>query len=197
MEGTSCDNVNTFALIGPPSDVQHLYEILDWYKSREKRFSTTRTLLKLFEWLPPYKFAEIPVLTSPAGARARGLVVMCPILPEMIDSMEGQGNFLTHARDRVLDSCRLARSHGATIVGLGAFTSIAVVDREEELAAAAGLAVTSGNTLTAYLAVRGTEMAVEELGIDLARCKMAMIGGSGDIGQASVGPSPGKWPASR
>jgi len=173
----------TFALIGPPADAKHLYQILDWYRQGEKRFSSDMTLLKLLQWLPPYKAVDFPSIPSATGTSVRGFHVMCPILPEMVSAVGDASSFRDHVFRRVLESCKIAADEGATVASLGAFSSIAVVGREGEISREAGIAVTSGNTFTTWLAMEGVKRAAELVGLDLGTAKAAVLGASGDIGR--------------
>jgi predicted amino acid dehydrogenase len=177
------DDKGRFAMIGPPSDVEHLYAILDWYRKRSKRFSSTTTLLKLLEWLPPFKSAEFDHLVSACGRETSGFLVVCPVLSEMVSSMEGESAFREHLLKRIYESCRMAAENGGRIAALGAFTSIAMIGREELLSTETGIAVTSGNSLTSWLTVRGIERAASSVGIELSEARVAVVGASGDIGR--------------
>ncbi len=172
-----------FTLVGPPADIGHLYAILDWYRQRPKRFSSTMTLLKLLEWLPPFKSAEFPRVVSAAGTEASGFLVVCPVLSEMISSMDDEAAFKQHLLRRIFEACRMGAENGGKIAALGAFTSIAVIGREEELSREAGIPVTSGNSLTSWLTVRGIDRACKAIGLELSTARVAVVGASGDIGR--------------
>ena len=174
-----------FAIVGPPSDAKHLYSVIDWYRhGQPKRFSNRLTLLKLLEWLPPFKGAEFPELVSNAGVRVSGLHVWCPIMPEMVTTMDSNEHFKLHVKRRVFEACRVAGEEGATIVALGAFSSIAVVGSEERITTECGVGVTSGNAYTAALTLAGVKRAADAVGLDLEASSVAILGASGDIGRA-------------
>jgi len=171
-------------LIGPPADVEHLYSIIEWYRNTQhKRFSSLHTLLKLTEWLPPFKTVDFPGIRSVTGTTVDGIMIFCPIMVEMVAAMRDEGSFKEHSQRRVLEACMLASKEGGSIVALGAFTSIAVVGAEDAISDRAGIAVTSGNTLTAWLTVQGIANAAQDMDLDLAEARVAVIGASGDIGR--------------
>ena len=179
------ENNSCFAIVGPPADADNLYQVLDWYRTGAKRYKSGKTLLKLFEWLPPYKAAAFPPMFSKAGVEVHGFHVMCPILPEMIYSIDRGTSLRKLSREKVRRSCAIAAENGAVIAGLGGFSSITVVGLEEEIAAETGISVTSGNTFTAWLTVSAVEKAAALIGIDMGKARVAMLGASGDIGSGA------------
>ena len=184
MNNTECSQPIRFAIVGPPSDLAHLHKVITYYRDgKPKHFGSSKTLLSLLEWMPPYAGAKWPSLTSTAGVEVSGVHIWCPIMPEMAQTMKSQEEFKAHIKRRVLEACCMAADHGAQVVALGAFCSIAVVGMEEEISREAGVAVTSGNTLTAWLTVAGVEEAARRLELDLGTARVAMLGASGDIGR--------------
>lgn len=177
------DDKGRFGMIGPPSDIEHLYQYLDWYRKRPKRFSSQLTLLKLLEWLPPVKSVEFDRVVAASGVETSGFFIVCPVLPDLVASMDGEAAFREHLLMRIYESCRMAAEQGARIATLGAYTSIAVIGQEEELGRRTGIPVTSGNSLTAWMTVRGIEKAAAAVGLDLSGARVAVVGASGDIGR--------------
>jgi predicted amino acid dehydrogenase len=78
----------------------------------------------------------------------------------------------------------LAAELGANVAALGGFTSIYGENGIRSASGEAGIAVTTGNTLTAAMAVRGIRRAAEALRMELKRATVAIIGATGDIGAA-------------
>lgn len=118
----------------------------------------------------------VPMLTSvvsPTGTAADGEVRYLPYgAEEMLRRPK-----LT--RDVVLAEVLGLKENGAEIVGLGGATAI-VGMRGEYVAERSGIAVTSGNSLTAYAALRATTRAAELLELD--RPRAAVVGYPGSIG---------------
>lgn len=114
--------------------------------------------------------------TSKDGATAEGMIMSVPLLPQ---DMVGKGRRL--AREMIKAAADMAVDHGASRLGLGAFTSIvtnggaAVTDR--------GVPVTSGNTLTTVSAVEALRRAAWRAGIDPATSHVVVVGATGAIGR--------------
>ena len=171
-----------FALIGHPFDIDHLYRYLSYHKPDLNK-PRREFLLKLFEWTPPYIEQEVE-MTSFDGNTVRGSIIMCPLLPEMVQD-DTRSHFRSMCVDKVIAALKLAESEGAKISGLGGFTSIADGDQGRLVARKVpGLSVTSGNTLTAMAAVNGVMEAGRMLGVDLSASTATVVGASGDIGTA-------------
>lgn len=126
--------------------------------------------------LPPFLFAKLSTIRSPQNATARGFVVMAPFLPEDVVTW-GEAKVLR----KVVAGTKLAIKHGAKTVGLGGFCSIAGNEGEVVSKAVTG-AVTSGNTYTAAMALRGLRKAAELVGLQLGSATVAIVGATGDIG---------------
>jgi predicted amino acid dehydrogenase len=182
-----------FALLGHPSDYGHLSEILlrsrpGYGRQRLERYE--RTISTMIEWAPSYVSASDLLAPMAAGGARRGVLVVCPFLPSGLATPAG----VARAYAKVLGGCRTARDHGARIVGLGGFTSI-VAGQGERLRQEVDIAVTSGNTLTAALALEQLEGLAGRIGSDLSRRTVAIVGASGDIGRACalvLGPRVGR-----
>ncbi len=176
------NNKPDFTLIGHPFDIDHLYRYLKHLKPDLKR-PRRELLLKLFEWTPPFNERQIEI-ASPNGRTARGNIVICPLLPEMVQD-NNQRHFRSLCVEKVIAVLKLAESQGAKISGLGGFTSIADGDQGRLVARkVSGMAVTSGNTLTAMAAVNGVIEAARMFELDLSASTAAVVGAAGDIGTA-------------
>lgn len=89
--------------------------------------------------------------------------------------------------EKVIEACKLAEKFGAGIATLGGFTSIAGEKYGKSLTPYVNIPVTTGNTFTVALTVKGICKAAELMGIDLNQAKLTVIGGTGDIGGACAG----------
>jgi predicted amino acid dehydrogenase len=87
------------------------------------------------------------------------------------------------AVSRILESVEIAKSRGASIVGLGGFTSI-VGRGGLKVARESTLPLTSGNTYTASSVVKAIILASKTRDMNLGRSSVAIIGATGDIGSA-------------
>lgn len=77
-------------------------------------------------------------------------------------------------------AAEMARRNGCQIVGMGGHTSI--VSGDCRRLRVEGLALTSGNALTAGIALRALTQGAEDLGIELRDARLAVIGAGGNIG---------------
>jgi predicted amino acid dehydrogenase len=182
-----------FALLGHPSDYQHLSEILlrsrpGYGRDRLERYE--RTISTMVEWAPSYVSASDLVAPVAEGGERSGILVVCPFLPSGLTTPAG----VAKAYAKVVGGCRMARDHGARIIGLGGFTSI-VAGQGERLRREVDIALTSGNTLTAALALEQIDGLIARLGWDLSQRTVAIVGATGDIGRACalvLGPRAGR-----
>ncbi len=112
------------------------------------------------------------------GAAAFGELIMVPVTAAELLAMTGRD-----AVDLVQRSVDLAARRGAKVVGLGGFTSI-VADGGLAVRAPEGVAVTSGNSLTAWAAVAAVEQFCRDNDRDLRSSRVAIVGATGAIGHA-------------
>jgi fatty aldehyde-generating acyl-ACP reductase len=168
------DSKPKFALIGHPLDMP-LYRAYINFLKPGKTFRD-ELILKLFEWTPSYKASSWTDISFDGKLFADGILVMVPFLPEMRDIS------LKTVIDKVEQAIAIAAAAGCSAAALGAFTSIVLQGKEEEIARRHGIALTSGNTTTAALIVRSVEEILARRKRDLAEVSLAIIGASGDIG---------------
>lgn len=172
----ACD-VSGFGVIGHPYNYQHLVSTLHWLKPDFKAPSR-EFLTKVFDLTPSHSFSGVQEFRAPSGQATRGAFISCNIIPEML-SVDIAG-----VVRKVVDSCKVAERLGLGVVALGGFTSIAGERYGEEFLKHIHIPVTTGNTLTAALAVEGVLKAAKLRELDLAQAKVTVIGGAGDIGSA-------------
>jgi len=97
-------------------------------------------------------------------------------------------DYMRRARpaDKVVEASRLCLAEGVGVIGLGAYNSI-VTDGGTIVANAlrsSGVAVTSGNSLTAWAAIEGLNNLCVQLNIPLQDQTVAVIGPGGTTGSA-------------
>lgn len=118
-------------------------------------------------------------ITSPTGARARGDFILISYTAEQLKKMP-QRDVL-----KVLNlGIELARSRGASIVGLGAYTS--VVSGGGAQLANEEVALTSGNSYTVVSAIEALDDVVERTGACWQDKTVAVVGAAGAIGSSMV-----------
>lgn len=125
----------------------------------------------------PMDISHITGVRSIAGAEAEGWFVGCPLTSRQLVGLP-----VDQVYGKIIAAGRLAEAHGAKIVGLGAFTSVAG-DGGITIAKNLGIAVTTGNSYTVATALQGTIKAAELMGIDPAQAKAAVVGAGGSIGR--------------
>lgn len=163
-----------FALIGHPVDLTLFRSYINFLKPG-KAFRD-ELILKLFEWTPAYKVKDISDISFDGQITADGIILMVPFLPEMRDIR------LKEVTSKIEQAIAIAAHEHCTIAALGGFTSIVLQGQEKNLADKYGIALTSGNTLTAALIIRSILELCERFNISLADQTLAIIGASGDIG---------------
>ena len=173
----------TFALLGHPASYEHLRQIAQTskvFETFEVLPDNKLALTRLFEMTPARAAKEDIIVPLSDGSTLRGKMILCSFLPEQVRSPRG----LAAAGKTVREACKLARELGAKVAGLGGFTSIVGGAQGESLAREFGLAVTSGNSLTAALALEQLYTLLAKLGWTLAGRSVAIVGATGDIGRA-------------
>lgn len=137
--------------------------------------------VRLIEWYiqrkNPIVVADIVGIKSLTGEEARGWFIACPLTPRQMLSLPIE--FVWNK----LEQCgNIAKSLGAGILGLGAFTSV-VGDGGVTLASRLpGIAVTTGNSYTVATAIEGAKRGAELMGHHLSEARVAVVGANGSIG---------------
>jgi predicted amino acid dehydrogenase/ribosome-associated toxin RatA of RatAB toxin-antitoxin module len=171
------NKVAGFGLIGHFYNFSHLSRGLRMlnpdFHSPSKEF-----LSKLFDITPSFKMYEMNDYRSASGEVTNGCIILCTFVPDMV-SENIEGVYL-----KVLRACKLAEKSGVGIVTLGGFTSIVAERLGGRIRQEVDIPVTTGNTYASALAIEGVERAVELLGRDIRGLKVAVVGGTGDIGKA-------------
>ncbi len=170
-------DVRGFAVIGHPYNMNHLIRYLTFFKPDFKPPSE-ELLARLFELTPSYRSYDIRQFKAESGRTTDGFFIMCPIIPDMLSISPEK------VVEKVIQACKVGEKLGAAIATLGGFTSIAGEQYSKALLSAVNMPVTTGNTLTVGFVLEGVHKAAELMGLDLAKARLAVIGGTGDIGSA-------------
>ena len=118
-------------------------------------------------------------ITSPLGATAVGEVIAIPRTAAELLRLP-----VAEAASLVGEAVDLARERGATIVGLGGFTSI--VTRNGLDLADAGVHLTTGNGYTAINSAQTVLAALSAIGSVPEAATVAIIGAAGAVGRATA-----------
>ncbi|MCG2839054.1 aminotransferase class III-fold pyridoxal phosphate-dependent enzyme [Photobacterium sp. WH77] len=119
-------------------------------------------------------FTRFERVVSATGAQCSGIVHYMPLTAE---EMLSQPQVMT---DRVVEGIHQLQQEGAELVGLGGFTGI-VGQRGMQTAKRAKLPVTTGNSLTAYVAYKNVLDALAELEVSEDGAEVAIVGYPGSI----------------
>jgi predicted amino acid dehydrogenase len=119
-----------------------------------------------------------PILHVKSNVRKNGVAIACPLLPQHFATLDHRV-VLT----KVISAVRVASQAGARIVGLGGLTS-SFTDEGQEVITAVDIAITSGNSYTAFLCIQGLIKAAQLFDLRLSESKLTVIGATGDIGSA-------------
>jgi 3-acetyloctanal aminotransferase len=122
---------------------------------------------------------ELLGLISPRGATAEGRLYEIPM--DVMAILDDPDKALTYISQAV----QMAADWGARVVGLGSLTGI-VGGRGEIVAQSSPIAVTTGNSLTAYTALQNLYEASDDVGIDLAHETVAVLGVPGSIASVAA-----------
>ena len=141
------------------------------------------TLEKAMAYAPPFVYSKVTGIKSPTGVEAEGWLISVGGTPREIMSRDPEFTYR-----RLLDAADIARSLGAQIMGLGAFTKV-VGDAGLTVAKRAPLPITTGNSYSASGALWAAHDAVLRLGLvpmpargNKVKFKAMVVGATGAIG---------------
>jgi fatty aldehyde-generating acyl-ACP reductase len=138
---------------------------------------TDAVLRETVPWIPPRTVTRFHVAAAPAAPPVSGIYVDTFITPDDL-ALAPTRRLLA----KVHDAIRAAEREGARVATLGGFASILLEAMPQP--PVGNLVLTTGNTLTAALIVRGIERAARLLGRPLECETLLIIGATGDVGSA-------------
>ncbi|MFA5118140.1 MAG: SRPBCC family protein [Candidatus Omnitrophota bacterium] len=179
------DKVAGFGIIAHPYDFSHLEKC---FKMLNPGYSVSSPefVSQLFHVSPSFKLYDINAFKSQTGETVNGSFMIATFIPDMMEKD------IWSVFSKVVRACKIAEKHGIGIVTLGGFTSIVAERIGQEVASEVDIAVTSGNTFTAAMAVDGVNKAADLVGLDIGKSTLTIIGGTGDIGSACARVFAGK-----
>jgi predicted amino acid dehydrogenase len=167
--------VPTFVALGHQESWDQVRAVVEGLRPADSVELDIEDLRSLVKWIPPRTLSRFDV--GSGSTRARGIFVDTFISP---DELAGGANRQVIAKVR--DALKVAEREDVALVTLGGFTSIML--EADRLAGSSTIPLTTGNTLTAALIVRGVERAVRLLGRDLRSEHVLILGATGDVGSA-------------
>lgn len=145
-------------------------------KFKFAKYVPERAIERAFAFLPSMKVSHITGIRSPY-AEAEGWFVACPLTTRLIMNMPEE-----YVIKKIIQGGRAAEKLGAKIFGLGAFTKV-VGDAGVTVAKNLNIPVTTGNSYTVATAVEATKEAAREMGHDLKKSEVVIMGATGAIGR--------------
>lgn len=162
----------TFAFIGHPRTLDDVPR-----KFPFARLLPARAVERWFRYQWPFVASYITGLTMADGTPTTGAMLISPLTTEQMIRNPRL------ARQRVLETVHLAEKMGATIAGLGAFTSIVTRDGRD-LEGKVELGLTTGNPHSAAIAVQNVLEAAALTNLSLPHATAAIVGGAGSVGSS-------------
>jgi fatty aldehyde-generating acyl-ACP reductase len=166
-----------FAALGHQESWSQIAAIVHALRAPTHPPLTEAELREIVPWIPPRTVSRLTVAAAPGGRPVHGIYIDTFITPDELARRPTR-----RVLDKVRDGIKAAEREGARVATLGGFTSILLeaMVREPE----GGMALTTGNSLTAALIVRGVERAAHLLGRNLEAETLLIIGATGDVGSA-------------
>jgi predicted amino acid dehydrogenase len=127
-------------------------------------------------WPPVYLSHVTGAHSEATGKEIEGWLIAVPYTAQRMLTLPQREVYR-----KIIAAGRLAESLGASILGLGAYTSV-VGDGGLTIAEALTIPVTTGDSYTAAVAIRALREAAARMGIDLQRATVAIVGATGAIG---------------
>lgn len=168
----------TVAFIAHPLSMRTL-SVISGVPTRLIGLVSKNLVKKLLEKTNPFVFMKLQNLRSKNGSVVNFIGIACPLLPDQMVMLKEE-----FVLEKIMKSVRLAEKEGAQIVSLGGFTSVIGNEGEQIAKSVPNIAVTSGNTYTAMLAIQGVLKASQIVGLDIRVANIAIVGATGDIGSA-------------
>ncbi len=119
-------------------------------------------------------------IVSKTGQSAYGEFIVVPRTADQLVEMSSE-----QAQSEIIAAVELARSRGAKIVGLGAYTSVVTMGGRS-LTGKVDVPITTGNSYTVVSCVESLILGAQKLGMDLNKVTAAVVGAGGAIGKASA-----------
>jgi predicted amino acid dehydrogenase len=173
----SAHSAPLFATLGHQESWSQIAAMLAAMRPSAQRPLTDTELREIVPWIPPRTVSRLEVAAARDAAPVHGIYIETFITPTELALRPTR-----RVLEKVRDGIRAAEREGVRVATLGGFTSILLEAMGAE--PSSRLALTTGNTLTAALIVRGVERAAQLMGRTLDRETLLIIGASGDVGSA-------------
>ncbi|MFH1338846.1 MAG: SRPBCC family protein [Candidatus Omnitrophota bacterium] len=171
------EKIAGFGIVGHLYNFYHLEKCLKMLNP-DFKMPSREFISQIFHITPSFKLYDILDFKSKTGATANGCFIVATFIPDMIDKD------VWTVFSKVVRACKIAEKHGVGIVTLGGFASMVAERIGHQIVDEIDVPVTTGNTFTAAMAIDGILKAAQDLNLELASAKAAIVGGTGDIGSA-------------
>ncbi len=156
--------------IDPKRDVARKYPLLG-------KVLPENTIHFLSRFWPPLQLSHVTGVRSVAtGKEIEGWLLAVPYTAQRMLTLP-----VKEVYRKIVAAGHLAERLGAKMLGLGAYTSV-IGDGGRTIARELDIAVTSGDSYTAALAVYAVRDAAQQMNVDLSRATLAVVGATGAIG---------------
>ncbi|MBN1913007.1 MAG: NAD(P)-binding domain-containing protein [Candidatus Omnitrophica bacterium] len=166
-----------FGIVGHLYNFNHLGQVLKALNP-DFKMPSIEFMHQLINITPSFKLYDILNFTSKSGEGINGCFVLATFIPDLIE----RDMWMICAK--VIRACKIAEKHGVGIVSLGGFSSIAVEMLGEGVMNDVHVPVTTGNTFASAMVIDSVFRAAKLFNKDIASLKVAIVGGTGDIGSA-------------
>ncbi len=180
---TSEKKLGTFAFCMHPTSLE---EGLNSFPGGKAAYNESESQF-IYDWIKQFKALNyeaapafyIPRLSNGRDGYVDGWLISCPLTPrEMMHLSKVE-------KQQLLESYFAAgRSKGATIIGLGAFTS--VISRGGQSVEHLGLQVTTGNSFTALTSTEALRIVCREKNRPLDKMCFGVVGVAGSVGRLAL-----------
>jgi fatty aldehyde-generating acyl-ACP reductase len=167
-----------------PSDFAFIIHPIDPKADVKRKYPLLGTVLPrgvinfLSRFFPPVYISRVEGIRSvDTGKTIGGWLIACPLTPERMLSLP-----VPVVYHKIVQTGRLAERLGATILGLGAFTSV-VGDAGVTIASDLNIPVTTGDSYSVAVALEAVREGARRMGVDMAGATAAVVGATGAIGQ--------------
>lgn len=144
-------------------------------KFKVAKYLPKTLIAQMLKYAPPFKASDISGVFSKHN-RVNGWFVTCPLTAKQMITLPEP-----FVLNKIIAAGRLSEKMGAKVLGLGAYTSV-VGDAGITVAKRLRIPVTTGNSYTVATAIEGTKLAAREMGHDLDKASVVIIGATGAIG---------------
>ncbi|MGE5230150.1 MAG: hypothetical protein ACM3NS_00315 [Deltaproteobacteria bacterium] len=169
------------ALIGHQESWDQISRMVHHLRAPHRPRLDLEALRATVPWVPPRAIVPLRIRSTLDGRSVAGTYVETFLTP---DELGAGGPGLRRTVRKVDEAIGAAARCGARIAALGGFTSILVERRGDRVPRPSGMALTTGNTLTAALIIEGVERAAAMRRIPLGHATLLILGATGDIGSA-------------